>query len=152
MMMMMMMMMGTKLISERLIPTHPVSHCFSISKTYRQMLFREIIAVYSKGHTKQVYTVGRQNTKLWKLKHVAYTVWACSRDVRQYNPKKNSGRKFLRKKALLERRGIDVKKKCGMMPTFGSIWGICAQLHGMEWLEEEEKRAGHGQVRRRRAI
>jgi hypothetical protein len=127
---MMMMMKGTKLISERLIPIHPMSHCVFITKTYL-LMFSEIIAVYSKCHIKHVHTVGRQNTKLWKLKHVAYTVWACSRDVRQHNPKKNSGRKFLRKKALLERRGIDMKKKCGIMPPYCWIWGICAQMHGI---------------------
>ena len=128
---MMMMIKGTKIISGHLISKHQMSHCFSITKTYRLMLFKEIIAVYSKGHTKHVYTLGRQNTKLWKIKHVAYTVWACNRDVRRHNPNKNSGRKFLRTKALLERRGIDVKKKCARMPQHCSTWGICAQLQGM---------------------
>jgi hypothetical protein len=108
-----------------------MSHCVSTTKTYRLTLFTEIIAVYSKGHSKHVYTLGRQHTKLWKIKHVAYTVWACSRDVRRHNPNKNSGRKFLRMKALLERRGIDVKKNYAMMPPYCSIWGICAQLQGM---------------------
>jgi hypothetical protein len=64
MMMIMMMIKGTKIISERLIPFHPMSHCVSITKTYRLMLFREIIAVYSKSHIKHVHTVGRQNTKM----------------------------------------------------------------------------------------
>jgi hypothetical protein len=63
-MMMMMMIKGTKIISGHLIPTHQMSHCVSITKTYRLMLFKEIIAVYSKGHTKHVYALGRQNTKL----------------------------------------------------------------------------------------
>lgn len=126
-----MMIKGTKIISGHLIPTHQISHCVSITKTYRLMLFTEIIAVYSKGHTKHAYTLGRQNTKLWKIKHVAYTVWECSRDVRQHNPKKNYGRKCLRMKVLFERRGTDAKKKCGKMRPNCSIWGICAQLQGM---------------------
>jgi len=55
---------GNKIISGHLIPTHQISHCVSITKTYRLMLFTEIIAVYSKGHTERAYTLGRQNTKL----------------------------------------------------------------------------------------
>ena len=128
---MMMMIRGTKIISGHLIPTHQMSHCVSTTKNYRLTLFTEIIAVYSKVHSKHVYTLGRQHTKLWKIKHVAYTVCACSRDVRRHNPNKNSGRKFLRMKILLERRGIDVKKNYAMMPPYCSIWGICAQLQGM---------------------
>jgi hypothetical protein len=56
-MMMMMMIKGTKRMSGHLIPTHQVSYCVSITKTYRLMLFRGIIAVYSKGHTKHVHTL-----------------------------------------------------------------------------------------------
>jgi hypothetical protein len=128
---MMMMIKGIKIISGHLIPTHQISHWVSITKTIRLMLFTEIIPVYSKCHTKHVYTLGRPNTKFWKIKHVAYTVWACSRDVRQHDPNKNSGRKFLIMMALVERRGINVKKKCGMMPAYCSIWGNSAQLQGM---------------------
>ena len=64
MMMMMMMIKGTKIISGHLIPAHQMSHCVSITKADRLMLFTEIIAVYFKGHTKHVYTLGRQNRKL----------------------------------------------------------------------------------------
>ena len=110
---MMMMIKVTKIISGHLIPTHQIS----LRLRYKDLSAN---AVYSKGHTKHAYTLGRQNTKLWKIKNVAFTVWECSRDVRQHNPKKNYGRKFLRMKALFERRGIDAKKNV-------EWWGQIAQ-------------------------